>query len=297
MKSVVTIFLIAALAPVETRAADVEPRLYSNVPTGMNFVTVAYANSSGEVTFDSSIPVEDVDGEVDSMVLSYSRGLNIAGKSALLTVIIPYVELGLEGLLLGEPASGRTRGFGDPRVRLAVNFYGAPATTRKGFASYQQKTIVGASIGVGIPFGRNLDDKLLNVGTNRWNIVGQFGVSHKINRWTVESAIGISWTSDNDDFFGNRRLEQDPIGLFRATILYNFNRGFWLGAGVLYANGGDTKLDGVQRDDRQKNWRTGIATSFSLAPRHNLQIRVTEGITARIGADFRTYTAAYTYTF
>ena len=62
MKSVVTIFLIAALASVETRAADVEPRLYSNVPTGMNFVTVGYAHSSGEVTFDSSIPVEDVDG-------------------------------------------------------------------------------------------------------------------------------------------------------------------------------------------------------------------------------------------
>jgi hypothetical protein len=297
MKSVVTIILIAVLAPVEIRAADVEPRLYSNIPAGMNFVSVSYANSSGEVTFDSSIPVEDVDGEVDSVVLSYSRSLNIAGKSALLTVAVPYAELGLEGLLLGEPASGRRRGFGDPQVRLAVNFYGAPATIPKNFASYQQKTIVGASISVGMPFGRYLDDKVLNVGTNRWNVVGQVGLSHKINRWTVESAIGISWTSDNDDVVGNKRLEQDPIGLFRGTVLYNFSRGFWVGAGVLYANGGDTKLDGVQRDDRQKNWRTGIATSFSLAPRHNLQLRITEGVTARIGADFRTYSANYTYTF
>ena len=293
----VIIILIAALAPVESQAADVEPRLYSNVPVGMNFISLSYADSSGEVTFDSSVPVEDADGDVDSIMLSYSRGLNIAGKSALLTIAIPYADIGLEGLLYGEPASGQRQGLGDPKVRLAVNFYGAPATTMKDFASYQQKTIMGASISVGMPFGRYLDDKLLNVGTNRWNVVGQTGVSHKINRWTLESAIGFSWTSDNDEFDGNRRLEQDPIGLFRATVLYNFNRGFWVGMGVLYANGGDTTLDGVQRDDRQKNWRTGIATSFPIAPRHNLQFRITEGVTARIGADFRTYSAAYSYTF
>ena len=297
MKSLVTIIAFTCFLLTEARASDVEPRLYSNIPTGVNFISVAYAHSSGEVTFDSSIPVEDVNGEVDSLVLSYSRGLNIAGKSALLTFAVPYAEVGLEGLLLGQPASGQRKGFGDPVVRLSVNFYGAPATTLKNFASYQQKTIIGASISVGMPFGRYLDDRIINVGTNRWNVVGQLGFSHKIKRWTIESAIGISWYSDNDDVVGNRRLEQDPLGLFRGTVLYNITRGFWIGAGFLYADGGETKLDGVQRDDRQKSWRTGVATSISLAPRHKAQIRVTEGITARVGSDFRTYTASYTYTF
>lgn len=297
MKTRILILMFATLLPLDARANDVEPRLYSNIPTGVNFLSVGFAHSSGEVTFDSSVPVEDVEGEVDAMVLSYSRGLNIAGKSALFTIAIPYAEVKLEGLLLGEPASGRRQGFGDPLVRLAVNFYGAPATTLKNFASYHQKTIIGGSISIGMPFGRYLDDRVLNVGTNRWNVIGQLGISHKIRRWTIESAIGVSWYSDNDEVIGGRRLEQDPISLFRGTFLYNFTRGFWVGMGFLYANGGESRLDGVQRDDRQKNWRTGIVVSVPLAPRHKLQIRVTEGITARVGADFRTYGASYTVTF
>jgi len=291
------IFVYAALYCIESEANDVEPRLYTNVPVGHNFISVAYSSSDGEVTFDSSIPVEDAEGNVDTLVLSYSRGLNIAGKSALLTFAVPYADVRLKGLLFGEPASGQRQGFGDPRVRLAVNLYGAPSTNLKDFSSYQQKTIVGASISVGMPFGRYLDDKLLNVGTNRWNIIGQLGVSHRVNRWTFESGIGISWYSDNDEVVGDRRLEQDPIGLYRGTILYHFTPGFWVGMGVIYANGGNTKLDGIKRDDRQKNWRTGIAVSFPLRRRHNIQFRVTEGVTARVGADFLTFSAAYTISF
>ena len=278
-------------------ANDVEPRLYSNVPTGINFVSIGYANSQGEVTFDSSVPVEDADGKINSLVLSYSRGLNIAGKSALLTIAIPYADIELTSLLLGEPASGRRPGFGDPRIRLSMNFYGASATTLEQFATYEQKTIIGGSISIGMPFGRYLDDKLLNVGANRWNMVGQVGVSHRINRLTLESAIGVSIHSDNDEVVGDRQLEQDPIALARGTILYHFPSGKWLGAGFVYINGGDTTLDGNQRDDHQENWRAGLAFSMPLAPRPRVTFKVTEGISSRIGADFRTYGASYTYTF
>ena len=291
------LFTIPLLLPTYSIADDVEPRLYSNVPVGINFISVGYANSKGEVTFDRSIPVEDVEGDIDSLVLSYSRGLNIAGKSAMFTFAIPYADVALEGLYLGEPASGQRQGIGDPQVRLSINFYGAAATTLKQYAAYRQKTIVGGSISVGMPFGRYSDDRLLNVGSNRWNVIGQIGISHKARRWTLESAIGFSWNSDNDEVLGSRTLEQNPIGLFRATALYNITPRFWVGAGLIYSFGGDTVLDGVERNDSQKNWRTGLAVSVPLAPRHTLQFRVTEGVTARIGSDFLTYGASYTFAF
>lgn len=59
----------------------------------------------------------------------------------------------------------------------------------------------------------------------------------------------------------------------------------------------ESKLNGVPRDDRQKSWRTGFAISLPLARGHRLQLTATEGISARVGSDFRTYTAAYTYAF
>ncbi len=114
-------------------ANDVEPRLYSNVPTGTNFLSLGYSRSEGEVTFDGNVPITDAEGEVISVVVSYSRGLNIAGNSALLTVLVPYGEIALEGLYLGQPASGNRQGWGDPRIRLAMNFYGAPAMTPEEF--------------------------------------------------------------------------------------------------------------------------------------------------------------------
>jgi hypothetical protein len=293
----ISLFIASVLFASHTLGNDVEPRLYSNVPVGVNFVSIGYGNSQGEVTFDSSVPLDDGDGDVDSLFLSYSRGLDIAGKSALLSIALPYADLGLTGVLYGESASGRRKGLGDPRIRLAMNFYGAPATQLKDYIGYQQKTIVGVSVSVGMPFGRYLDDKLLNISANRWNVITQVGVSHSVKRFTFESAVGVSVFTDNDEVLGARRLEQDPIGLWRGTLLYHFPKGSWIGTGFVYSNGGATTLEGVQRDDRQDNWRTGLTFSYPVARGHNIQLRVTEGVVARTGADFRTYSASYTYTF
>jgi hypothetical protein len=283
--------------PAMAAANDVEPRLFSNVPVGTNFLSLGYAHSEGEVTFDSSVPISDADGEVNSMVLSYSRGLDIAGKSALLSVVVPYGELKLEGLYLGEPASGGRQGWADPRIRLAMNFYGAPAMTPEEFRSYRQKTIIGASVSVGIPVGRYLEDRLLNVGTNRWSVIGQVGISQRLNKWTAEAAAGFAWLSKNDEVLETNTLEQDAIGLVRATLIYHFRPGLWAGAGMVYTYGGATTLNGETRDDEQGNWRTGVTLSTALARGHNLQLRATDGLAARLGADFTTYAVSYTYTF
>jgi hypothetical protein len=287
----VLLFLIGKVS-----ANDVEPRLYSNVPEGTNFLSVGYAHSKGEVTFDSSIPVADARGEVDAMVLSYSRGLDLGGKSALLTVAVPYAEVALEGLLLGEPASGQRHGIGDPRVRLAVNLYGAPSLNPEQFGAYQQRTIVGASISTSVPVGRYVEERVLNAGSNRWNVIGQLGVSHRVRNWMLEGALGLSWYSDNDKVRG-KKLEQDPIKLLRGAVSYYITPRVWIGAGFVYTRGGATRLDGMKRRDHQDNWRTGIALSVPLGRRHRLQLRATEGVSARIGANFRMYRVIYTYTF
>ena len=69
--------LVSLWLPCFAVANDVEPRLYSNTPVGVNFISLNYARSDGEVTFDASVPVADVEGEIDAMVLSYSRGFSI----------------------------------------------------------------------------------------------------------------------------------------------------------------------------------------------------------------------------
>jgi len=66
---------------------------------------------------------------------------------------------------------------------------------------------------------------------------------------------------------------------------------------VMYWWGGGSFVDGQDRNDLQKTSRVGVALSVPLAPRHNLLFKVTEGVTARIGADFVNFTLAYSYRF
>ena len=278
-------------------AADVQPRLYTNVPVGMQFLSVAYAYSDGEVAFDDSVPLEDVSGEIDLMNIAYARGLDIGGRSGVLTVIVPYMDIELEGLYLGLPAQGQRQGLGDPKVRLAVNLYGAPALSPEEFRGYQQDTIIGASVSVSIPIGRYDKERVINPGTNRWNIAAQLGGSKRIGKWELEAAGRVSWSSKNDEVLGNNELRQDPIGSFLGAVLYHFGPGMWLGGGVAYTFGGDTELNGVERDDHQDNWRTGAAFNFPLARQHSMQLRWTDGVSSRIGADFQTWTLSYTHNF
>ena len=123
------------------------------------------------------------------------------------------------------------------------------------------------------------------------------GVSQKFNKWTTEAAVGVTWLSKNDELLETNTLEQDPIGLVRATLIYHLRPGLWVGAGVIYTYGGATTLNGVESDNEQDNWRTGVALSMPLSRRHTLQLRATEGVSARLGADFTTYVVSYTYTF
>ena len=103
--------------------------------------------------------------------------------------------------------------MGDPRIRLAVNFYGAPAMTRAEFRSYEQRTIIGASVSVGIPVGRYVENRVINVGTNRWSVEAQLGVSHKVRRWTFETGLGFAWFVARDW----RRAHPARLSAMRAS--------------------------------------------------------------------------------
>ena len=54
--------LTTGMMPVQ--AQELEPRLFTNVPVGMNFAILGYAYSRGNVLMDPSIPIEDLDSKL-----------------------------------------------------------------------------------------------------------------------------------------------------------------------------------------------------------------------------------------
>lgn len=279
------------------RANDVLPRLFTNIPVGTNFLSLGYTRSEGNVSVDPSLAL-DVEAELDTFLVSYSRSFGLFGQSALVSATLPYADLTLTGIVQGERVTASGDEMPDPRFKLALNLAGAPALTAEEFRSYRQRTIVGFNIEVSPPWGDYDPTRRINFGANRWTVAPELGVAHRFRRVTLEVAGGAIFFSDNDEYLVDSTLKQEPIALVRANLRYHLRRpGTWIGIGALYLNGGETTIDGEDRNDLQSKSRAGAAFSLPFARRHNLLLKFSAGVTTRIGADFNNYQLIYTYRF
>lgn len=291
------ICVLALLLPLAANANDVLPRLFTNIPTGVNFLSLGYVFSEGNVTVDPSLAV-DVEARLHTYQVSYARSFGAFGQSALFTAALPYAGLTLNGLVGGERVTVSGDERPDPIFRLALNLLGAPMLNRQEFASYQQKTIVGFNIEVRPPWGDYDKSRVVNFGSNRWTVSPELGISHRMGQFTLEAAGTAIFFSDNEEYLVNSTLKQQPIGMFRATALYHFGRkGSFIGLGALYLRGGQTTVDGTDRRDLQSKSRLGIALSLPFGRRHNILLKASTGVTTRIGADFDNYGMIYTLMF
>lgn len=76
---------------------------------------------------------------------------------------------------------------------------------------------------------------------------------------------GVWLFADNDDYFGGRRREQDPLASMQARV-------------------------------RQSNSRIGLTLSLPIGRTQSLKFSWSEGATTRIGSDFTAYGIAWQYT-
>jgi len=126
---------VLAVAP--ARAAEIEPRAYLNTPVGMNFVIAGYVYSEGGLSTDPASPLQDAQLKINTGLFAYARALNLWGKSGKIDIVLPYSDLSGTALVNGQPAERNVSGLSDPRIRLSVNFIGAPALSKQEFASYK----------------------------------------------------------------------------------------------------------------------------------------------------------------
>jgi hypothetical protein len=253
---------------------------------GVNFLIAGYAYTRGGVAFDSALPVSNPELETSSAVLAYARVLDLWGLSGKLDAIVPYTWLSGSADYAGQSLERVVEGFADPRVRLSINLFGAPALTLKEFKAYEQDLIVGASLQVSVPWGQYDDTRVVNLGTNRWFIKPELGVSKALGRWTLELSTAATLYGDNDDFFGGNRRSQDPIYSTQVHAIYSTHKGLWASLDATYFTGGRTTLNGVLNDDLQQNWRLGGTLAIPVDRLNSIKLYASSGVSARTGNNF-----------
>jgi hypothetical protein len=278
--------LAAAIVPHVAHAQNLEPRSYANTPIGLNFLIAGYAYQTGDVATDPSLPLEDAKVHVHSTVLAYARSFELFGTSAKADVIVPYSWLDGTATFLGMPEERKVDGFADPRFRLSVNLYGAPAMTLEEFAAYEQNVIVGVSVQVAAPLGQYDDERAVNIGSNRWLFKPELGISKAFGPLILEIAPSLAIYTANDDFLDGMRREQDPVYAVQGHLIYRFGAPLWGSIDGTYYGGGRTTVDGVEKDDRQSNARVGATLALSVSRRHSIKLYASKAVATRIGGDF-----------
>ena len=281
------------LRPVHAQQMD--PRSYSNVPIGLDFLLAAYAHQEGDVLLDPSVPIKDLSAKVDTAAVSYVHTLAVRGQSATIGLIVPYATISGNGLVEGLSRSVTRAGFGDPTLRLTFNLLGAPALSVKQFSAYRQDRIVGLTMLVTAPLGHYDPERLINVGTNRWSFKPELGVSRAFGNWTLEGAFGVTFFTDNDEFLVSHTKHQDPLYAVRGHVIYNFNPRLWGSLDATFYEGSRSSVDGATNDDLQQNTRWGTNLSFAVNRNNSLKLYFSSGVSSRTGTDFDTLGLAWQY--
>jgi outer membrane putative beta-barrel porin/alpha-amylase len=282
-------------APTPAEAQELEPRAYSNSPVGFNFLLAGYTYSLGGLSVDPSVPVQDAQIRIHSGVVAYARALDLGGKSGKVDVVLPFLGLSGTGTVAGQAAERKVTGFGDPRLRLSINLYGAPALSMKEFAHYQQDLVIGASLQVSLPLGQYDADKAINLGTNRWWVRADAGFSKALKNFTLDFTTSAALYSDNGRYFGSRTFEQSPIYAAQTNLSYEFGGGVWAALGTTYYRGGQTMVNGVANGGELGNSRAGGELVLPLSRHQSVKLGLSRGVYTRAGTAFSVYAIAWQY--
>ena len=287
--------ILACLGVGSGGAQELEPGLYLNSPIGVNAAIVGYVYSTGNILMDSSLPIEGAHANIHTANVALIRSFNAFGKTAKIDAQVPIADGHFEGYVAGEFRTRDPSGPADPRLRVLLNFIGAPALEKPAFAGYRQGTIVGASLQTVFPLGRYDPSRLINLGSNRWSFRPELGVSRAQGKWYLELSTGAWLFTDNHEFYGGTRLEQSPLPFVKGDVMYTFKRATWIAVNFGIASGGETRVNDGPASEIQTNHRLGATFAYPLGRSIGAKLVYTSGLTTRIGADFDSYGGSIQY--
>lgn len=119
------------------------------------------------------------------------------------------------------------------------------------YANHETQTYVGIGAYLTVPTGSYNSARTFNFGENRYRWALQIGYQTCLTaglHWMT--AADVTWFDDNKEVGqAHHTLEQQALYAGQMALRYDFNSRYALGATYFYITGGETSLNGVNRDD------------------------------------------------
>lgn len=178
---------------------------------------------------------------------------------------------------VGGSFSQSSSGFTDPNTQLVVNLYGTPPLkSGVDLLNYEPTWSVDAAFLLAFPIGAYDDDKLVNIGLNRW--YGRIAFPSKYHfrvfspgyMSSVEVIPSVWLFAENDNFLG-QKLKNDPLWQLEAHLTHDFTASFTGSLDLLYRAGFKSEINGVKVGDKLEIGNLGFTLHFKATD--NLAVR------------------------
>ena len=290
-------FGIALLLSMAASAQDLEPRSYSPSPVGTSFVGMSFLRSSGDISFDPTVPITNAHATLDSVGVGIGQTFGVLGRQAMFTAVLPYAwGTGTGQVGNGEQSIYRS-GLADVRTRVSLNLLGVPAMSPKEFATRPRgKLIVATSLTMTSPAGQYDHTKLINLGTNRWSFKPEIGMSYQVRKLYLDLYSGVWLFTENRSFYTGQSVRtQDPLVTIQGHMSYTARRGLWAAVDTTWYGGGATTVDGGTPSSRLGNARLGGTVSLPLWKGQSVKVAYSSGVSGTVGTKFETVIVAWQY--
>jgi len=127
-------------------AQDLAPRAYVITPLHSSAVNLTWSFYDGGLNFNGTVPITGATGTYSIPNITLYHSFGFFGRSANITVALPYGVGTFSGQVLGSNKSVYRSGLLDFVSRFSVNLIGGPAMQAQEFGKWKQKVILGAGV-------------------------------------------------------------------------------------------------------------------------------------------------------
>ena len=286
---------IISLFSTSAFAVDDGARAYWKGRDGTQGVSFQYLNlnvqaSNSQQFAPGQYIYANSDAEANIFIANYVRHITLFNRPSSLAVTLAGGSVDVDvsasavagflppGISVDDSFSESASGYADPSVQLVVNLFGTPPLKANfDLLDYEPTWTIDAAVMLGLPIGKYHSDQLVNLSLNRWfgrialPIKYHFGVFTRGYMKSLEVIPSVWLFAENDDFILGQKLENDPMWQIEAHLTNDFTPSFFGSLDLLYRNGFQSEIDGVEVGDDLEIGNLGFTLSYQVTD--NLAIR------------------------
>lgn len=248
--------MLCSLASNSALAIDVDAGDYTALPDGTNLGLLYYQHVERDALYSkgSRVPI-DAGLNSDVGILRGVHFMNVGGFIVDPQFLLPFGQLRAKN---DTSFLGDTKGVSDLILAATVWLVNKP----------ESGTYFGITPFLTLPTGQYDNNKALNLGENRTKFTLQAGYITSLTKALSLDLIGDVTLYGRNNNFGatGATLKQDPTFQGQIHLRYNFTPTFDVRVGLSMTATGETKVNGVNQDDRGNTTKFSLGASYFFRP-------------------------------